>query len=66
MAAYLQSLLAYPDGCTRGETVIDPDTDIPIVSIPPLPDEEIYPKEKTLIDPVSWSAISPGGRGRSV
>ena len=50
MAAYLQSLLAYPDGCTRGETVIDPDTDIPIVSIPPLPDEEIYPKEKTLID----------------
>ena len=50
MAAYLQSLLAYPDGCTRGETVIDPDTDIPIVSIPPLSEEEIYPKEKTLID----------------
>ncbi len=50
MAAYLQSLLAFPDGCTRGEEVIDPDTDIPIVSIPPLPDEETYPKEKTLID----------------
>ena len=50
MAAYLQSLLAYPDGCTRGETVIDPETNTPIVSIPPLSEEEIYPKEKTLID----------------
>ena len=50
MAAYLQSLLAFPDGCTRGETVIDPETDIPIVSIPPLSDEETYPKERTLID----------------
>ena len=50
MAAYLQSLLAFPDGCTRGETVMDPETDIPIVSIPPLPDWETYPKEQTLID----------------
>ena len=50
MAAYLQSLLAFPDGCTRGETVMDPETDVPIVSIPPLPDGDTYPKEQTLID----------------
>ena len=50
MAAYLQSLLAFPDGCTRGETVMDPETDIPIVSIPPLPKEDTYPKEQTIID----------------
>ena len=24
LATYLQTLLAYPDGCTRGETVFDP------------------------------------------
>ena len=24
LGAYLQTLLAYPDGCTRGETVFDP------------------------------------------
>ena len=26
LATYLQTLLAYPDGCTRGETVFDPQT----------------------------------------
>ena len=26
LATYLQTLLAYPDGCTRGETVFDPRT----------------------------------------
>ena len=26
LSTYLQSLLAYPDGCTRGETVFDPDS----------------------------------------
>ena len=24
LATYLQTLLAYPDGCTRGETVFEP------------------------------------------
>ena len=27
LSVYLQSLLAYPDGCTRGETVFDPETE---------------------------------------
>ena len=26
LSTYLQSLLAYPDGCTQGETVLDPDS----------------------------------------
>ncbi len=50
MAAYLQSLLAFPDGCTRGEEVVDPGDNRLIVSIPPLAGDEIYPKEQTLID----------------
>ena len=50
MAAYLQSLLAFPDGCTRGEKVIDSEDDRLIVSIPPLAGDETYPKEQALID----------------
>ncbi len=50
MAAYLQSLLAFPDGCTRGEEVTDPEDDRVIVSIPPLDEDETYPKEQALID----------------
>ena len=50
MAAYLQSLLAFPDGCTRGENVVDPLDDSLIVSIPPLASDETYPKEQALID----------------
>ncbi len=34
LAAYLQTLLAYPDGCTRGETVFDPATGFPIAVFP--------------------------------
>ena len=49
MAAYLQSLLAYPDGCTRGETVRDPEDGRLIVSIPPLAEDATYPKEQALI-----------------
>ena len=50
LAAYLQTLLAYPDGCTKGETVIDPDTKEIIVQVPPLDEEITYPKEKALLD----------------
>ena len=50
LAAYLQSLLAFPDGCTRGEKVVDPKDDSLIVSIPPLAQDETYPKEQALID----------------
>ena len=50
MAAYLQSLLAFPDGCIKGEEVTDPEDGRLIVSIPPLDEEETYPKEQALID----------------
>ena len=46
LATYLQTLLAYPDGCTKGETVFDPATGEPIVQVPPLSHEKLYPKEK--------------------
>ena len=53
LATYLQSLLAYPDGCTRGETVFDPRKGDVIVQVPPLSEEKLYPKEKALIDLVA-------------
>ena len=53
LATYLQTLLAYPDGCTKGETVFDPRTGDVIVAVPPLSHEKLYPKEKALIDLVA-------------
>ena len=50
LSTYLQTLLAYPDGCTRGETVFDPESGEPIVQVPPLSEEKLYPKEKALVD----------------
>ena len=44
--------MAYPDGCTRGETVFDPRSGDVIVQVPPLSEERLYPKEKALIDMV--------------
>ncbi len=53
LATYLQTLLAYPDGCTRGETVFDPRSGNVIVQVPPLHEDKLYPKEKALIDLVA-------------
>ena len=53
LATYLQTLLAYPEGCTKGETVFDPRTGDVIVAVPPLSEEKLYPKEKALIDLVA-------------
>ncbi len=53
LATYLQTLLAYPDGCTRGETVFDPATGSPLVGVPPLSEERTYPKEQALVDLVA-------------
>ena len=53
LATYLQTLLAYPDGCTRGETAFDPDTGDVLVQVPPLSEERLYPKEKALVDLVA-------------
>ena len=53
LGAYLQTLLAYPDGCTRGETVFDPQTQRPLVQVPPLAEDRVYPKEQALLDLVA-------------
>ena len=53
LGTYLQTLLAYPDGCTRGETVFDPQTGMPIVGVAPLSEERVYPKEQALLDLVA-------------
>ena len=53
LATYLQTLLAYPEGCTKGETVFDPRSGDAIVQVPPLSKEKLYPKEKALIDMVA-------------
>ena len=53
LSTYLQTLLAYPDGCTRGETVFDPESGEVIVQVPPLSEERLYPKERALVDLVA-------------
>ena len=52
-ATYLQTLLAYPDGCTRGETVFDPRCGDVIVQVPPLSEGKLYPKEKAILNLVA-------------
>ena len=58
LATYLQTLLAYPDGCTRGETVFDPRSGDVIVSVPPLSEKKLYPKEKALVDLVAAERLA--------
>ena len=58
LATYLQTLLAYPDGCTNGETVFDPRTGDVIVQVPPLSEERLYPKEKALFDLVAAERLA--------
>ena len=53
LAAYLRTLLAYPEGCTKGETVFDPRNGDVIVQVPPLSEEKLYSKEKALVDLVA-------------
>ena len=50
LATYLQTLLAYSEGCTKGETVFDPRSGDVIVQVPPLSEKRLYPKEKALVD----------------
>ena len=62
LSTYLQSLLAYPDGCTRGETVFDPASGEPLIQVPPLAEDRVYPKEKALLDLVAAERL--GGSAR--
>ncbi|MBI2755366.1 MAG: hypothetical protein HYX52_01515 [Chloroflexi bacterium] len=50
LGTYLQALLAWPDGCTREETVLDPRTKEVIGHAPALPAERVYPKEHAILD----------------
>ncbi|MEZ4479942.1 MAG: hypothetical protein R3B97_02160 [Dehalococcoidia bacterium] len=52
LGAYLQSLLAYPDACTKGEQVIDPGSGEVIAAVPPLRSDRHYPKEEALLEVV--------------
>ncbi len=58
LATYLQTLLAYPDGCTRGETVFDPESEELLVQVPPLPEGKLYPKEQALVDLVAAERLA--------
>ena len=44
LAAYLQTLLAFPDGCTRSEAVFEPETGEVLAQVPPLSEDRLYPK----------------------
>ena len=50
LSTYLQTLLAYPDGSTKGEDVYDPATGALIAAVPPLSENRTYPKEQQLLD----------------
>ena len=50
LAAYLQTLLAYPDACTTGEAVVDHQSGEVIAAVPPLPADRLYPKEQALLE----------------
>ena len=58
LATYLQTLLAYPDGCTKGETVLDPDTKDIIVQMPPLSEDRLYPKEEALVNLIAGERLA--------
>lgn len=50
LATYLQALLAYPDACTKGETILDPVSGEVIAHAPALPEAALYPKECALVE----------------
>ena len=62
LGAYLQALLAFPDGCTRGEVVVDKATGRVVAEAPPLPADRLYPKERALLE----LALRERDRGRRV
>ena len=50
LSTYLQSTLAYPENCWKGESIYDPIDGEMIVNLPPLSEIGKYPKEQKLID----------------
>ena len=66
LATYLQTLLAYPDGFTRGETVFDPAKGNILVQVPPLSEDRLYPKEQALVDLAARPKISGQAGGHQL
>ena len=58
LATCLQTMLAYPDGCTRGETAFAPRTGNVLVQVPPLSEDKLYPKEQSLLDLVAAERLA--------
>lgn len=50
LATYLQALISYPDACTKGEIVLDPESGTVLAEAPPLSAERLYPKEQAILD----------------
>lgn len=50
LGIYLQALLAYPDACTGGETILDPLSGRVLAHAPALPADRLYPKEQALVE----------------
>ena len=50
MAIYLQTILAYLDGCTCSKTAFDSMRGNPFAKVPPLSIERLYLKEQSLVD----------------
>ena len=61
-----KSCAAYPDGCTRGETVFDPGSGDVIVQVPPLSEEKLQSslagEEEYLVDD-GWKAVEVHANG---
>ena len=49
LSTYMHTLLAYPDGCTRGEQVTEPGSERVIIDVKPMPEDWMYPKEEALL-----------------
>jgi SNF2 family DNA or RNA helicase len=62
LGAYLQSLLAWPDACTREEVVVDSLHGEIVGQAPALPADRLYPKERQLVELVRQAR----SRGRRV
>ena len=50
LSQYLQETLTYPENCWQGSEPTDPITGEPIIVMPPLDAERLYPKERALVN----------------
>ena len=53
LSQYLQETLTYPENCWQGTQPEDPMTREPIIVMPPLKEDYLYPKERALLELVT-------------